>query len=197
MARGAEAEQKREAEPRIGGPARMNSKLSLLLRLLRLLRIRRVGRRFGGDRCHVRGTDGGQLGRLVLGSADIAVDRVFVDAIHDDLHGLRIGLGVNPDGLVEIHLFLLKLIVVHNHRHVVVLVLRIGLAEGQRERADALELFGLGEVELEVAALAALFEGHEFLVGLGNGTVQVIASGIDGPFKVRTVLRNFVLRFLQ
>src|SRR5713226_5662124 len=129
--------------------------------LFRLIGIRgilvwrlRMGRH-GGER---RRADCRQLRGLVFRGADIAMDQVFLDAVHDHLNRLGLIFRVEPNRLIEIDVLLGELIVVDHHLHVVVLVFRIRPAQREGERPDALELLRLCQVEFEITSLSALRE---------------------------------------
>src|SRR5258708_34645379 len=139
----------------------MNCFLCSLLRLLvsawLSLAAVSVGIYMGGHWSEGAGRTGcRKFGRFILRRAYVAVDQVLLDAVHNDLHGLRFIFSVDPDRLVQVHPFLAHLVVVHNHFEVVVLVLGVGLAQRESDGADALELLGPHQVKLSVTALSAL-----------------------------------------
>ncbi len=89
---------------------------------------------------------------------------VLIDLVHHDLDRLGGIPGVDPDRLVQVHVFLAERVVVHDHRQIEILVLHVSLTQRQHQRPRVLELFCLCQVKLEVVSLAAPFERHELFM---------------------------------
>src|SRR5215469_3903828 len=77
---------------------------------------------------------GSELRLFVLGLAQITGDPVIVDMVYHQFDGLRTIAEANPDGLVQIHVFLVELVVLYDQAQVIGLVLGIGAVEREAER---------------------------------------------------------------
>jgi len=101
---------------------------------------------------------------------------VFPNPIDDKLKGLSAVRWVEHDGLIQVHVLLRKMHVLHQHHQGVVFMLGVRFAQRKADGPDALKLLGPRQVKFIVIAFAALLERNQFVVGLGNRSVQLVAG---------------------
>src|SRR5258708_1557998 len=126
------------------------------------------------DGCRSSCAAHGKFRGPVLWRANVPMNGVLADLVYHYLHRLRFILRMDPDRLEEVHSLLAKLIVVNDHRHVVIHVFRIGPAQGESKRSEALELLGFREIKFEIVPLATLLQHYQFFMSLGDRPVQFI-----------------------
>src|SRR5258708_2531544 len=109
-----------------------------------------ISRSAVGHRFHIR--------RPVFRRTDVAMDMILADVINHQLNWSLVFAGVKHDWLVNVHVFLRELEIIYEQFQVSIFVFGIGLAQTNADRALALELSSLVNVEFVIIPLSFFLE---------------------------------------
>src|ERR1700739_2693492 len=89
------------------------------------------------------------------------------------------------------------MVIVGEHHQGVALIFSLCLGRRNLNGPFVLKTLRFAEIEFEEEALAALLQGHQFVVRLGDRSVELIAGRVELAFEIGSRRRQIILRLLQ